>query len=114
MLTLILLAECRGKLRLSISDSMALIDNDILPVEFAESRLVIQDVLVCGEHDVELFVLEELGKGRTLVLLALVCDDTNRRCPLLELVYPVRDGHERDYDEVRTFISFVADKIGKE
>ena len=62
----------------------------------------------------ELFILEELGKGRTLVLLSLVCDDANGRRPLLELIYPVRDGHERYHDEVRTFISFVADKIGKE
>ena len=89
MLTLVLLAESGGKLRLSISDSVALIDNDILPVEFAESRLVIQDVLVCGEHDVELFVLEELGKGRTLILLALVCDNTNCWRPRLELIDPV-------------------------
>ena len=111
---MVLLAESGGKLRLSISDSVALIDNDILPVEFAESRFVVKDVLICGEHDVELFVLEELRKGRTLVLLALVCDDANRRRPLLELVYPVRDGHERYHDEVRTFISFVADKVGKE
>ena len=68
---------------------MALINHDILPVKFAESRLVIQDVLVGGEHDVKLFVLEELGKGRTLILLALICDDANRGRPLLELTYPV-------------------------
>lgn len=62
----------------------------------------------------KLFILEELGKGRTLVLLSLVCDDANRRRPLLELIYPVRDGHKRYHDQVRTFISFVADKVGKE
>ena len=89
MLTLVLLAECRCEFRLGVPDSVSFIDHDILPVEFAEGRLVVQDVLVSGEHDVKLFVLEELREGRTLVLLSFVCDDANSGRPFLELINPV-------------------------
>ena len=93
MLGLVLLAQGRSKFRLGVPHPVTLVDDDVLPLQLAEGRLIVENVLVGREDDVELLVLEELREGRPLVLLALVCDDTNRGRPLLELVNPVLDGH---------------------
>jgi len=70
---------------------MTFIDDDVLPVQLAQGRLIVQDVLVGRDNDVELLVFEELGECRPLVLLAFVGDDADGGGPLRELGDPVLD-----------------------
>ena len=88
---------------------MTFVDDDVLPVELAEGALVIENVLIGRDYDVKLLVLQELGKCRSFIFLALVSDHTNSRCPLLELIYPVLDSHKRHHDQKGALVAFVAD-----
>ena len=72
---------------------MAFIYDDVLPIQFAESRFVVEDVLVSGQHDMELLIFEELSQSRALILFSFVRDHSDRGRPLLELVNPVLDGY---------------------
>ena len=59
----------------------------------------------------KLLIFEVLCQGWALILLAFVRDDSDRRGPLLELIDPILDGHERHDHKVRSLVAFVADQV---
>ena len=73
---------------------MALVYHYILPIKLAQSRFVIQDILVSRQDHMEVLIFKELGQGRSLILLAFVGDDSNCGRPFLELVDPILDCDE--------------------
>lgn len=93
---------------------MPFVDDDVLPLDLAQSRLVVQDVLVSSQHDVELFVFQMLRENRTLILLPLVGDYSDRRRPSFELTHPVVDRCKRHNNQERSFVALVADQISEE
>ena len=88
---------------------MSFVYNDVLPIEFAKSGFVVEDVLVSGQNDVELLIFEELSQSRTLILFSFVGDHSDRGRPFLELVYPVLNGHKRYDHKVGSLVPFVSD-----
>ena len=93
---------------------MTFIDDDVLPVQLAQGRLIVQDVLVGRNDDVELLVFEELGECRPLVLLTLVGDNTDGGGPLCELGNPVLDRDQRHNDKVWALVSLISNEICEE
>ena len=62
----------------------------------------------------ELFILEECSKSGSFILLAFVGDDSDGGCPLLELVNPVLNGHERHHDKEGSLVALVPDQVSEQ
>jgi len=71
----VLLAQGLSELGLGVFHAMTFVDDDVLPLDLAQGRLVVQDILVRGQYDVELLVFEMLGEDGSFVFLALISDD---------------------------------------
>lgn len=71
----VLLAQGLSELGLGVLHAMTFVDDDVLPLDLAQGRLVVQDILVRGQYDVELLVFEMLGEDGSFVFLALISDD---------------------------------------
>jgi hypothetical protein len=71
----VLLAQGLSELRLGVFHAMTFVNDDVLPLDLAQGRLVVQDILVRGQYDVELLVFEMLGEDGSFVFLALIGDD---------------------------------------
>lgn len=81
-------------------------NNHVQPLDLAQVRSVLDDVLVGRQEDLELTHTEVLLECTTLGRIALVRDHPNRGCPLGELSRPV--GHRREgyNDKVWSSLSF--------
>ena len=94
-----------------ILHAMSFIDDHVLPGQFGQDGLVLDDVLVGGQQDVEL-------DGPHLILhvaahngRSFVADDVDGRRPFLELERPIgqrRQGHD---DEERSVILLGLDEV---
>ena len=76
-------------------------DNHMHQFDLAENRAVLDDVLICGQQDLELAHPQFALQIATLHGVVFVQDHLHRWCPLCELARPVghpRQGHD---DEVR-------------
>lgn len=93
---------------------MAFVDDDILPLDFTKGRLVVQNVLVGGEDDVKLLILEVLSEDRSFVLLAFVRNDADRWRPSFKLAHPVIDRRQWNHDQERPFVPLVSNQVRKE
>lgn len=110
----ILLAQCLSELGLGVLHPMAFVYDNVLPVNLAESRLVVQNILVGGQHHIELIIFEMLSEDRTLAFLALVDDNSDIRSPGGELFHPVVNRSEGHYSQERSVIPFLTNEVGEE
>lgn len=111
MLRAVLLAKSWGEFRFGVSNAMTFIDYNILPIKLAEGRLVIEDVFICGEHDMEFLIFQELSQSWSLIFLSFISDHPDGRCPLLELCDPVLYCDQRDHNQEWTFVTLVTDQV---
>ena len=85
------LSESHGKFTLLVFHAVALIDNNVLPLHFAQCGTVIQNVLIRGEYNVKLLAFKVLCEHGPLSFLALVEYNVDLGRPFFKLTHPVVD-----------------------
>lgn len=114
MITLILLPQNVGKLAFSIFHFMSLIDHNILPVVLTEFKSVLQDEVIGRDADIPLARLHHPQSFSAGVGVSLIDHFTNSRSPLLKLGHPIGNCRKGGYDEERSKIFLVLDKVAKQ
>ena len=74
---------------------MTFVNDDVLPDELREDSLIVHNVLVGCDEDIEFLTMNDFGEQWSLRLLALVNNDFDIGCPLLELQSPIGDRCQR-------------------
>lgn len=112
---LVVLAEGDGELALGVLHAVALVDDDVVPVDLGEVGLVVQNKVISREDDVELS-LGDLGLVEVLAhgLRSLVDDGDDRRSPFGKLTRPVVERRERGDDEEGTVVALLLHEVGDE
>ena len=104
--------EIHGELAVVIFHAVALVDDHVLPVDFAEDRLVLHDVLVGGEEDVHLVGFDLRGKLLPHHGSAAVGAHDHGGGPFVEFQLPVGQRGEGHDDEKGAGISLGLHQIG--
>ena len=105
------LAKRLCKFAFSVLHAMSFIHDNVLPLDFAKSWLVVEDILICCQHDIVLLVLKLCSNDWPLIPFSFIADHFDRGSPSLKLWDPIRNGSQRHYHEEWTFITFVSDQI---
>ncbi len=77
---------------------MTFVDNDVLPLDFAQSRLVVKNVFISSQDYVELLVFEVLSENGSLILFAFISNHTYGWRPSFEFTHPIIDRCQRDHN----------------
>ena len=90
---------------------MTFINDDKLPLDFAQSRLVVQDVLIGGQDDIKLFALQICRQNRSFSFGSPIDDHFDRGSPFSKFTFPIRNCGERNHHKVGSLIPFVSNQI---